>query len=315
MPTPAAAEAVIAALNGVLGDYLAATANPLAIEMEVRRQGSAIAMDRVALRTALPRATGKVLLLVHGSSMSDLHWNRLGHDHGAALERDLGYSAVYLRYNSGLHVSTNGRALTGLLEALTALWPVPIEQLAIVSHSMGGLVTRSACHSAAAAGHSWPALLRKMIFLGTPHHGTYLEQRGNWVDLGLGITPYSAPFARLGKIRSAGVTDLRFGSLLDEDWKNRDRFEWGCDPRRPVPLPAGVDCYAIGAIRARDVGSTSSCAGDGLVPLASALGRHRKPEMTLRFPESRQWVAAGMSHLDLLSRPEVYRVILHWLRG
>ena len=315
LPTLATAESVIAALNGVLGDYLAATANPLAIEMELRREGRAIAMDREALRSAFPRATGKVLMLVHGSSMSDVHWDRLGHDHGAALERDLGYSAVYLRYNSGLHVSTNGRALAGLLEALTALWPVPIEQLAIVSHSMGGLVSRSACHAAAAAGHSWPALLRKMIFLGTPHHGTHLEQRGNWVDVALGITPYSAPFARLGKIRSAGVTDLRFGSLLDEDWENRDRFDWGRDSRRPVPLPTGVDCYAIGAIRTRDVGSVSPFAGDGLVPLASALGRHRKPEMTLGFPQSRQWVAAGMSHVDLLSHREVYGVISHWLRG
>jgi pimeloyl-ACP methyl ester carboxylesterase len=246
--------------------------------------------------------------------MSDLHWHRQGHDHGAALERDLGYSAVYLRYNSGLHVSTNGRTLAGLLEALTALWPVPIEELAIVAHSMGGLVSRSACHAASVAGHSWPALLRKMVFLGTPHHGTRLEQRGNWIDIALGITPYSAPFARLGKIRSAGVTDLRFGSLLDEDWQDRDRFEWRSDPRRPMPLPGGVDCYAIGAIRARDVGSASPWAGDGLVPLASALGRHPRPEMTLDFPQSRQWVAVGMSHVGMLSDDDVYRVISRWFR-
>lgn len=314
MPMPGAAEAVVAALNGVLGDHLAATRNPLSIEMELRREGQAVALDREALRAAFPRATGKVLLLVHGSSMSDQNWERLGHDHGAALERDLGYSAVYLRYNSGLHVSTNGRSLAGLLEALTPLWPVPVEQLAVVSHSMGGLVSRSACHAAAAAGHVWPTLLRKMVFLGTPHHGTHLEQRGNWVDVALGATPYSAPFARLGKIRSAGVTDLRFGNLLDEDWENRDRFAWGRDRRRPVPLPTGVDCHAIGAIRTRDLGSKSPFAGDGLVPLASALGRHPRPEMTLDFPPSRRWVGAGMRHMDLLSNSEVYGVILNWLR-
>ena len=314
MPMPAAAEAVVAALNGVLGDHLAATGNPLSIEMELRREGHAIPIHREALRTTFPRATGKLLLLVHGSSMSDLNWSRLGHDHGAALERDLGYSAVYLRYNSGLHVSTNGRSLAGLLEVLTSLWPVPIEQLAIVSHSMGGLVSRSACHAAAAAGHVWPTLLRKMVFLGTPHHGTHLEQRGNWVDVALGVTPYSAPFARLGKIRSAGVTDLRFGNLLDEDWENRDRFAWGSDQRRPVPLPTGVDCHAIAAIRTRDLGSKSPFAGDGLVPVASALGRHRRPEMILDFPPSRQWIGAGMSHMDLLSNGEVYGVIRDWLR-
>jgi pimeloyl-ACP methyl ester carboxylesterase len=314
MPTPAAAEAAIAALNGVLGDHLAATGNPLAIEMQLRREGRPIALDREALRKAFPQITGKVLLLVHGSSMSDLQWDRLGHDHGAALERDLGYCSLYLRYNSGLHISTNGRAFAGLLETLAANWPVPIEQLAIVSHSMGGLVSRSACHAAAAAGHAWPALLRKMVFLGTPHHGTHLEQRGNWVDLAFRITPYTAPFARLGKIRSAGVTDLRYGSLLDEDWENRDRFELQSDSRRPVPLPTGVECFAIGAIRAKDAGSANPSAGDGLVPLASALGRHSKPEMTLGFPRSRQWVGSGMNHLDLLSHREVYEVLSRWLR-
>src|SRR5207248_1368031 len=83
-------------------------------------------------------------------SMSDLGWTRKGHDHGAALARDLGYSTVYLHYNSGLHVSTNGRAFATLLESLVEEWPVPVEEMTIVAHSMGGLVTRSACDVPAA---------------------------------------------------------------------------------------------------------------------------------------------------------------------
>ncbi len=281
-PSPREAEAVVAALNGVLGDYLLATANPLAIQMRLRRGGRPLELERRALRLALPRASKKLLLLVHGSSMTDLQWNRQGHDHGAALERDHGYVAVYVHYNSGLHVSTNGRSLAALLETAITQWPVPLDEIAIVAHSMGGLVARSACHAGASLGHRWPAFLRKLVFLGTPHHGTRLEQGGNWVDFALGLSPYSAPFARLGKIRSAGITDLRYGSVLDEDWEQRDRFQLQGDRRRPLPLPTGVDCFAMAAIRGRSVASTGRLASDGLVSLDSALGRHPNRAMTAR---------------------------------
>jgi len=304
-------EAVVAALNGVLGDHLAESDNPLATPMDLRRGGQRLELRREALQAAIPAATGKLLVLVHGSSLNDLLWTRRGHDHGAALERDLGYTAVYLRYNSGLHVSTNGRALAELLERLVAEWPVPIEELTLLAHSMGGLVCRSACHAAEAAGQRWPRELRRMVFLGTPHHGAPLERGGSWVDLLLGVSRYSAPLAKLGKIRSAGVTDLRFGSVLDEDWGGRDRFEHGEDPRTPVPLPAGVACYAIAASTAAAEGG--ALPGDGLVPIDSALGRHARPEMTLAIPEERRAVVFGTSHLDLLASPEVYEVLRGWL--
>ncbi len=304
-------EAVVAALNGVLGDYLAETGNPLATTMDLRRAGKVLEPKREALLAAVPAPTGKVLVLVHGSSMNDLQWLRRGHDHGAALERDLGYTAVYVRYNTGLHISANGRSLAHLLEALVAEWPVPIEELTLLSHSMGGLVCRSACHAAAAAGQRWPAQLRRMVFLGTPHHGAPLERGGSWVDLLLGVSRYSAPLARLGKIRSAGVTDLRFGSVLDEDWSGRDRFEHGEDPRRPAPLPEGVTCYAVAASTAAAAGGVVP--GDGLVPVDSALGRHARPEMTLAIPEERCAVVFGTSHLDLLASDEVYERLKTWL--
>jgi len=310
--SPREAEAIVAALNGVLGDYLLATGNPLAIQMQLRRGGQALQLEGRALRLALPRASKKLLLLVHGSSMNDLQWNRPGHDHGAALERDHGYVAVYVHYNSGLHISTNGRALATLLETAIAQWPVPLDEISILAHSMGGLVARSACHAGASLGHRWPAFLRKLVFLGTPHHGARLERGGNWVDVALGLSPYSAPFARLGKIRSAGITDLRYGSIQDEDWEQRDRFQLQRDCRRPVPLPAGVDCFAMAAIREKSVATAGRLAGDGLVSLDSALGRHRDPSLTLDFPKERQWVGAGMSHVDLLSHPEVYRVLSRW---
>jgi pimeloyl-ACP methyl ester carboxylesterase len=304
-------EAVVAVLNGVLGDYLAETGNPLATRMNLRRGGQRLEPEREALLAAIPAPTGKLLVLVHGSSMNDLQWTRRGHDHGAALERDLGHTAVYVRYNTGLHVSENGRALADLLETLVAEWPVPIEELTLLSHSMGGLVCRSACHAAVAAGQRWSAVHRRMIFLGTPHHGAPLERGGSWVDRLLGVSRYSAPLARLGKIRSAGVTDLRFGSVIDEDWSGRDRFEHGKDPRRPVPLPEGVACYAVAASTGTAVGGVVP--GDGLVPVDSALGRHPRPEMTLAIPEEGRAVVFGTSHLDLLASNEVYELLKAWL--
>jgi pimeloyl-ACP methyl ester carboxylesterase len=304
-------EAVLAVLNGVLGDYLAETKNPLAIEMRLCHDGHPLELEREALRSAFPRASGKVLVLVHGSCMNDRQWTRKGYDHGAALANDLGFTPVYLHYNSGLHVSANGRALSELLEQLVTAWPVPIDELAIVGHSMGGLVARSACHFGEAAHHAWRRALKKLVCLGTPHHGAPLERGGSWIDLLLGVSRYSAPLARLGKIRSAGVTDLRFGSVLDEHWEGRDRFAFADDLRRELTLPEGVACYAM-------AGTTSPApadrlASDGMVPVDSALGRHQKPELTLQFPETHQAVAYGTGHLELLDRGVVYDTLRAWL--
>ncbi len=307
-------DAVLAALNGVLGDYLDASSNPMAIRMCLRVDSEPLTLEAKALATQIERPSGKILVLAHGLCLNDLQWNRQGHDHGAALARDLGYSAVYLRYNSGLHISTNGREFAGTLDALLNAWPTPVEDLVILGHSMGGLVARSACHYGAAAGHSWPRQLKKLIFLGTPHHGAPFERGGNWVDIMLGASPYTAPFARLGKIRSAGITDLRHTYLLDEDWQGRDRFERTGAHRRSLPLPRDVQCYTIAATTGKKAGDLSDrLLGDGLVPLASALGRHDEPARNLSFAERQQWIGYGMSHMDLLNRQEVYEQIRRWL--
>eukprot|EP01034_Spumella_vulgaris_P045189 gene45189-56272_t len=232
-------EAVVAALNGVLGDYLVTTTNPLATPMSLRVAGP---------------ATGRVVVLAHGLCMNDLQWQRNGHDHGAMLARERGYTALYLHYNTGRHISENGDAFAHKLETLLAQWPVPVEELVIVGHSMGGLVARSACHDGARAGHRWLAQLSKLVFLGSPHHGAPLERGGNWVHLLTGLTPYTAPFTRLAKLRSAGITDLRHGSLLEGDWAGRDRFAHGNAPPAPVPLPSGVACYAVAATIGKDAG-------------------------------------------------------------
>lgn len=307
-------EAVLAALNGVLGDHLARTGNPLATAMSLRHEGQALDHGDASLAQRLPSAGSRLLILMHGLCMNDLQWQRGGHDHGAALARDAGYTCVYLRYNSGLHVADNGHALAVQLESLLTHWPVPLERLVLLGHSMGGLVARSALHQGTQAGHRWPSQVNDLVCLGTPHHGAPLERAGHWIDILLGAAPYAAPLARLGQVRSAGITDLRHGNLLPQDGAGLGRFASAADQRTPVPLPAGVRCHAVAATLAPKAGRLKDrVLGDGLVPLDSALGRHADPARSLAFEPQRQWVGRGMGHLELLNRPEVYEVLRQWL--
>jgi len=307
-------DALLAVLNGILGDYLAASGSSLATPMSLRYGDQYLKPDTQAIAAAIPQATGKVVVLVHGLCMNDLQWTRQGQNYGTLLARDLGYTPIFLRYNSGCHISTNGRAFSDLLEALLKRWPVPIQELTIIGHSLGGLLARSACHYANLQSYEWPRRLKKLIFVGTPHHGAPLERGGNWVDIILGSNPFTAPFARLGKIRSAAITDLRHGNLLDEDWEGRDRFERSVNRPRHIALPKGVKCYAIAATTGKQEGDLSDrLLGDGIVYLNSALGRHESPALTLPFPDAMQWVGYGMNHVDLINRSEVYEKIRQWL--
>ena len=307
-------EAVLAALNGVLGDKLLAMGNPLAQAMELRANGAPLTLTADALQAQLPAAGPHLLLLIHGLCMNDVQWRRNGHDHGAFLAPALGATPVYLRYNSGLHTSINGRELAQLLERLVAAWPVPLERITIVGHSMGGLVARSAFDIAQKTGQRWPALLQDLVFLGTPQHGAPLERAGHGADWLIASNPFTAPFARLGQIRSAGITDLRHGHVQDADWQGRDRFASGADHRQPLPLPDGVRCFAVAATLA---GQRSRLAerltGDGLVPLDSALGRHDDPALRLEVPRERQRTVFRTGHLDLLSSPVVAEQLTAWL--
>ena len=321
---------VLAALNGVMGDYLAETHNPLAIAMKLTHGGEPLELTNEALKAKFPEVAGRaaqsrvapevagraaqsgvapegnrLLVLVHGSSMDDLQWLRKGHDHGAALAKDRGFVPLSLRYNSGLHASSNGRQFAAMLEGLVKAWPRPVEEVVLLGHSMGGLVSRAACHVAEGEGHAWRKKLSTLITLGTPHHGSPLERGGNWFELLLGVSRYSAPLKKLGELRSAGVTDLRYGNVLDEHWQGKDRFAKEDDPRGELTLPAGVACYAIAG--------TVGPAGDGLVQVDSALGRHEDKARALDFPESHQWIATGTNHLDLLSSEAVYGKLLEWI--
>ena len=299
-------QAVVAALNGVIGDHLARTSSALAIPMTLQHDGRPLRLEPQALAQALPEAGPRVLLLVHGLCMHPGQWDAGAHGASAALAQAHRGTLLHLHYNTGRHVGTNGRALARLLEDTVAAWPVPLQEIAIVGHSMGGLVARSACHYAAADGHRWPRLLRKMVFLGTPHHGSPLERGGHVVDAVLGASPYTAAFARIGGQRSAGITDLRHGSVLDDDAP-------GAVPTH-VPLPKGVACHAVaGALAGENERWKSRLLGDGLVTVDSALGRHKGAGRSLAFGNERRWTAHGVGHLALLSDAAVQARVAGWL--
>jgi PGAP1-like protein len=312
-PSPAR-EALVAALNGVLGDHLEASGNPLAIALQLRFDGQPLVLQAEALRLFLPQSGPAVAVLVHGLCMNDLSWARgaspgPNSDGGAeaasggltAKLAAAGYTTLALHYNSGRSIARNGADFAQQLEALVAAWPVPLRRLVLVGHSMGGLVARSAQHQAQQQGQRWPSLLSDLACVGTPHQGAPLEQLGHAVTAVLGATPYAKPFARLARLRSAGITDLRHGRLLD-------------DRSAQAPLPAGVRCLAVAGTLGEDDGAMRQrVLGDGLVPLPSALGQHADPARALHFEPGHTWVGAGIGHLALITHPAVHAQLLAWL--
>ncbi len=312
-------EGLIAALNGVMGDQLQANNSPLALSMQLRLQNHKIGFEPNAEfppPTLKPKR--KLVLLIHGLCLNDFqrYAEQREHtlEHGAELSKALGYMAIYLRYNTGLHISENGKNLSNLLEQLVQHYQDDLDELAVVAHSMGGLVMRSACYYAEQNQATWPNKLRHIVFLGTPHQGATLERAGNWLDALLGSTEITRPFKRLGQLRSAGVTDLRYGNIREDDWQGQDRHQLTNDLRHYTPLPEKTECFAIAASNAPDTGKPIvKLAGDGLVSVASALGAHRDAEKSLAFKQSTQWIAYNTAHMRLLNSPDVSKKMIDWL--
>ena len=288
-------QAVLAALNGVFGDHLADTGNPLAIAMNLRD------VNGLPLQAAPAGAGPRPLLLIHGLCMNDLQWQSGGF---ATALAELGYTPLHLHYNSGRHISQNGCDLAELLEQLVRVWPTNLHDITLLGHSMGGLLARSAVHHASAAKMRWPKKLKQLLTLGTPHFGAPLERGGQQLQTLLGWSRYSKPLVALTQRRSAGIQDLRFASLIEADWGRSST----------LPLPPRVACFAMAAITAKSSKSLSAhTLGDGLVPLNSALGRHREAARSLAFPPEHQWVAPNIGHLALQTDPAVLAKLREWL--
>src|SRR5215217_796382 len=213
---------VVAALNGVYGNHLATRGNALALDMEVRRHGAPVPITPDGLAAAFPDATSRIVVFVHGLCETDEAWRLLplrgaGPDrrpYGERLQDELGFTPIPLRYNTGLHISENGRGLARTLEALVLGWPAPVSELGLVGHSMGGLVARSACHFGEAGDHRWTAAVRHVFCLGSPHLGAELEKGANVLAWGLARLPETRGLARVLNARSVGIKDLRYGACV-----------------------------------------------------------------------------------------------------
>jgi pimeloyl-ACP methyl ester carboxylesterase len=308
----------LAAINGYAGDALAQEGSPLALDMAIRLEGRDVAPEPDALASGFPAATGRLAVFVHGLAETEDSWRLPPIGRGAGVRRtygerladELGYTALTLRYNTGLHISDNGRALAELLAAAVAGWPVDVEEVTLVGHSMGGLVARSACHWGEQHDHAWIASVRHVFTLGSPHLGADLEKGVSVLGWALSRLPETTPFGRVVNGRSVGIKDLRYGSLAEADWLGHDPDEYLRDRCQEVPFLPDAAYYFIGATLAEPFGRVL---GDLLVRLPSASGAGRDGGRSIPFEVENGRHLPGLTHFDLLNHPAVYEQLKAWL--
>ncbi len=311
----------LAALNAAVGDRLAERRSALGIRMALRVGGRDVRADREELSVAFPGATARLAVFVHGLGGTEDTWLFAARRHyddpamcyGSKLADEFGYTALYVRYNSGLHVSENGRLFSDLLSAVVANWPTAVAEIALIGHSMGGLIARSACHRGQQAGASWVPAARHVVCLGSPHLGAPLEKGVAELSRALAGLAETRPFASLLNERSAGIKDLRHGYVTEDDWRDCDPDTCRLDHRSPIELLPNASHYAVAATVTRDPSHPLGRAvGDVLVLPASAHGvstdgRH------IPFPVQNRRQFGGLHHLHLLNHPDIYQAIRHWL--
>jgi pimeloyl-ACP methyl ester carboxylesterase len=314
-PTPLGG-GLIGVIDGLIGDELERRRSVLQEPMSVRVSGSVVACQRSALAQAFPRATPRIVVFVHGLMGTEFPWSWWAAENGGTyaslLARDLNVTPVYVRYNTGRHISENGGSLAELLEQLVAAWPVQVDEVALIGHSMGGLVSRSACCQATELGHAWVRRVRHVISLGSPHMGAPLAQAVHYAAAGLYQLPETRPLAGLLRRRSGGIRDLRHGSLVDEDWRDQDPDALRAKVCKEVPLLEGAThCFVAATIMKAENHPLSRLIGDLLVLQPSASGRSR----SRRIPfEAEYGMHLGPAHhLALLNHPMVYERLRGWL--
>jgi pimeloyl-ACP methyl ester carboxylesterase len=309
MADSAVGGAALAALNGFWGDAIARDAAGVALELSVRRRGREIETDSPGLANAYPDATPKLAVFVHGLCEDEHAWSVTRRpSYGARLRDELGYTPVYVRYNTGLHISDNGRRLAEVLEHVVSGWPVEVSELVLVGHSMGGLVARSACHYGARDERRWIGPVKHVFCLGTPHLGAPLERLANRAGHLLNRLPETQAAARVLNARSVGIKDLRFGSCIEEDWCDCDPDEYLRDRCNEVPFLPAATYYFIGATLSR---KPDSRIGDLLVQYVSASGSG--PTRRIPFEAHNGRHLGGVNHFQLLNHPAVYDQMREWL--
>lgn len=276
---------VIGIVNGLVGDTLERERNELAQPMTMRVDGE---------------VTPRVAVFLHGLMETDFSWGRPGDRYGDRLAADAGWTPVYVRYNTGRRISENGRALCELLSS----WPHDVEEIALIGHSMGGLVARSAAFQASEHGEEWVRSVSHVVSLGSPHRGAPLEELVHVGSAALDALPETRPVSRFLRRRSGGIRDLRRGSLVDEDWKDRDPEALRAAACREIPLLDGAKhCFVSASLTRSPRHPVGRALGDLLV-----LGASAAP-----WREAEAFHLGGANHFALLNHPAVYERLRGWL--
>lgn len=312
-----AGRTAIGVLTGMLGEL----SDLPAVEMTLRRDGAAVSPDRCALEAAYPEHSAHLAVFLHGLVETERWWFRpdvdeqqgCGTDFGTRLERDLGYTSLYLRYHSGRHISDNARDLDELLTRIMDNWPVPVASISLIGHSMGGLVARSAVHQAWGRGAPWVPNLSHLICLGSPHRGAPLEMGAHLLVRLMNRFSETEPLSTLVDARSDGIKDLRYGYLHEHEWAGYRRADgtrseplFDTRPRTPAHIPAPVRQHFFTATIGRDQhGILARSLGDALVTPASSYD-HAQGAW-------RHWFG-GLHHFDLLHHDAVYTQLARSLR-
>lgn len=304
-----AADTARSFVNGLWGDALGRHSDRLGIPMTIRdADGAAVAAGQ-ELAAVFPAATGQLVLLVHGLVETERCWHGTDAQPGLihSLDDHAALSPVAIRYNSGLRVSANGSLLAALLEHLHSTWPVPVESISLVGHSMGGLVVRSACTQARTAGHRWIEDVDHVVTTGSPHLGVPLEKYVNVLAWGLSAAPETRPLADLLNSRSVGIKDLRFGAIAEDDWQGVDPNALLRNTVGEHPLPTDIDHHFVaGVVTSNPHHPIGVLIGDLIVRPASSTGQSH-------------WIAqdvvvvGGTHHFDLRHDPAVIARVMGWL--
>lgn len=302
---PPYALAIISALNGVCGDKLARWQSPLALPMSLRdSHGEAMAWGNLADSNG----NAKVVIYLHGLCMSDREWQTPTKQGLDELMQSKGWQIGHLRYNSGRPIWQNGEDLANWLDAANTAYPA--REIVLVGHSMGGLLMRSAFAYATEHGQQWPERVSKAVYLATPHLGAPMERAGNRANTLLGHSPYTAPFMRLGNIRSAAIKDLRYGFISQVEHERTQDMGSSDHRENLVPLPDGIaHLFIAGSINPE---TAKSWVGDGLVPLYSALGQHKKLEKHLVGADLTRLTFDYVDHMAMLSDVRVWDALTDW---
>jgi pimeloyl-ACP methyl ester carboxylesterase len=305
----------LGALTGLIGDALADAHSPLAQQMSVRIDGKACSLDRESLAHDHPDATPDLVFFLHGLMETEFAWEIGGTPtYGSRLANDLECTDLQIRYNTGKHISENGAELALLITEVAANWPVPVDQIVLVGHSMGGLVARSACHQAALAGQEWATKVRHIVCLGSPHLGAPLARTVHLATAALRRIPESRPLGNLLHRRSGGIRDLHAGSLVDEDWRDRDLDALRQAAISEVPLHTGAQHSFVSATITRSPSHPlGRVIGDGLVLHGSAGGRDRR--RNIGFADDAGMHLASAHHFTLLNSDSVYTWLVRRLTG